>query len=44
MADAFALSPGVRRLSGTEVEITCADMKELACGISALTSLSGTAS
>ena len=44
MADAVALTPGVRRLSGTEVEITCADMKELACGISALTSLSGTAS
>lgn len=30
MADAVALTPGVRRLSGTEVEITCADMKELA--------------
>lgn len=27
MADAVALTPGVRRLSGTEVEITCADMK-----------------
>lgn len=42
MTDAVAQIPHMRRLSGTEVEITCADMHELECGISAITALAGT--
>ena len=33
----------MKRLSGTEVEITCDDMHELECAISAITGLAGTA-
>lgn len=42
MADTVALIPHMRRLSGTEVEITCDNMHELECGICAITGLAGT--
>ena len=42
MADAVSQIPGMKRLSGTEVEITCQNMHELQCGISAITGLAGT--
>lgn len=41
MADMAAQIPGMRRISGTETEITCASMHELECGISAITALAG---
>ena len=41
MADMAAQIPGVKRLSGTETEITCASMEELETGILALTGLAG---
>ena len=43
MADTVAQIPRMKRLSGTEVEITCDNMHELECGISAITGLAGTA-
>lgn len=42
MADTVSQIPHVRRLSGTEIEITCSSMPELECAISAITSLAGT--
>ena len=42
MADTVAQIPRMKRLSGTEVEITCDNMHELECGISAITGLAGT--
>ena len=42
MTDTVAQIPHMKRLSGTEVEITCSDMHELECGISAITGLAGT--
>jgi len=43
MADTVAQIPHMKRLNGTEVEITCDNMHELECGISAITGLAGTA-
>lgn len=42
MTDTVAQIPHVKRLSGTEIEITCSNMHELECGISAITGLAGT--
>ncbi len=41
MADMAAQIPGVKRLNGTETEITCRTMEELETGILALTGLAG---
>lgn len=42
MTDTVAQIPHVKRLNGTEIEITCSNMHELECGISAITGLAGT--
>ncbi len=42
MADVVAQIPYMKRLSGTEVEISCTNMQELECAISAITTLAGT--
>ena len=41
MADEVAQVPGTTRVDGLTVSIPCRDMSELACGISALTTLAG---
>ncbi len=43
MADVTAQLPGVTRVTGTGIQVTCRDMTEAECAVSAITALAGTA-